>query len=298
MTGHRIRTTDLAVSYDRSPALSGVSIDLEPDRIHGLLGRNGAGKTTLLCMLASLRAPDAGTIRINDTDPFENERLMEEICLIRESGDVLADEKLTVNFDWFEMARPGFDRAYAARLVDQFGLSLKAKPKSLSRGQASAFGVAVGLATRAPVTMFDEVHLGMDAPARQLFYDELVADFAENPRTIVLSTHLISEIEHLLETVTILDRGTLLLSDEADVLRTQGASLTGPTETVNRLTAGLPLLGSRDLGPTREAIVYGALDEDLLSRAAGEGLQVGAVPLQELFIHLTAHSPTTKKEMT
>lgn len=298
MTGLPIRTLDLDVSYGTTRAVSGVTLDLEPNRIHGLLGRNGAGKTTLLSALASLRPPSAGQILVDGADPFEDERLMEQICLIRESGDVLADEKLRTNLDWCELARPRFDRAYAERLVEQFGLDLRRKPQALSRGQASAFGAIVGLAARAPVTMFDEVHLGMDAPARQMFYDELLADFAERPRTIVLSSHLISEIEHLLETVTILHAGELLLSEESDDLHARGATLTGPTDIVDRFTSGQPVIGTRDLGPTRQATVFGALDETVLARAKEDGLQVGPVPLQDLFIHLSNHANETAKEST
>lgn len=298
MTGLTVRAEDLGVSYGADPALSGITLELEPNRIHGLLGRNGAGKTTLLSALASLRAPSAGRILIDGADPFEDERLMEQVCLIRESGDVLADEKLRTNLDWCELARPRFDREYAERLIEQFGLDLRKKPQALSRGQASAFGAIIGLAARAPVTMFDEVHLGMDAQARQMFYDELLAEFAERPRTIVLSSHLISEIEHLVETVTILHAGALLLSEESDDLHARGATLTGPAEVVDRFTSTQPVIGTRDLGPTRQATVFGSLDEAMLTRARAEGLQVGPVPLQDLFIHLSNHAHDTAKEST
>ncbi len=291
MTGHAIRTTGVEIAYGSTTAVTDVDLELSPNRIHGLLGRNGAGKTSLLSALASLRPVRSGEIRIGEVDPFENERLMEDVCLIRESGDFLSDEKLRTNLDLCEVARPRFDRDYAERLLDRFGVDVKKNAASLSRGQASAFGAVVGLATRAPVTMFDEVHLGMDAPSRQGFYEELLADFAEHPRTILLSTHLISEIEHLLETVTILHEGRLLLSEESDAVRAGGATVTGPAADVDRLTEGLPVLASRDLGPTREMTVYGALDAEHLDRAVREGLDVGPVPLQDLFIHLTRTTP-------
>lgn len=294
MTGYRVSTTSLGVSYGRSPALTDVTLDLEPGRIHGLLGRNGAGKTTLLSALASLRSPSAGTIAIDGASPFEDERRMEHTCLVRESGDVIGDESLKVNLDWFALARPTFDRAYANHLLDAFELSPRAKPQALSRGQASAFGVVVGLASRSPLTMFDEVHLGMDAPARNRFYDELLADFAAHPRTIILSSHLINEIETMLETVTIIDRGRLLLSEEADELRTRGATLTGPAAAVDQLTAGQSVIGTRDLGPTRQATLFGNLDTATLDRADEHGVTVGPVPLQDLFIHLTDHPTPTE----
>lgn len=287
MTGYAVHAEQLSLNYDKTPALAGISLDLTQDRIHGLLGRNGAGKTTLMSVLASLRHATKGTVRINGQDPFENESVMENVCLIRESGDLLTDEKLTTNLTFLSGARPHFDRPYAESLMEAFRLPPKKKPQALSRGQASAFGAIVGLATRAPLTMFDEVHLGMDAPSRQRFYDELLKDFAEHPRTIVLSSHLISEIEHMLETVTILHEGRLLLTGEADELHSRGATLTGPASTVNQHLSGLQVVGTRNLGPTRQVTVFGDLDEGALSAAEQAGLQVGAVPLQDLFIHLT-----------
>lgn len=286
MTGYRVHTENLAVSYDRTPALSEVTLDLAPDRIHGLLGRNGAGKTTLMSVLAALRR-GTGSILVDGQDPFENQAVMQSVCLIRESGDLLVDERLTTNLDFLEGARPTFDRSYAETLMEGFHLPPKKKVQALSRGQQSAFGAIVGLASRTPLTMFDEVHLGMDAPSRQRFYDELLREFAEHPRTIVLSSHLISEIEHMLETVTILHEGRLLLSGEADDLHSRGATLTGPRSEVDRHCADLQVVGSRDLGPTRQVTVFGELDEDALAAAQARGLQVGAVPLQDLFIHLT-----------
>ncbi|USQ75113.1 ATP-binding cassette domain-containing protein [Ornithinimicrobium cryptoxanthini] len=286
MTGYAVHTEGLSLSYGDDPALTGVDLDLAPGRIHGLLGRNGAGKTTLMSVLAALRR-GTGTVRVDGQDPFENEAVMEDVCLIRESGDTLTDERLRTNLDFLEDARPFFDRAYAESLIAAFALDLAKKPQHLSRGQASAFGAIVGLASRAPLTMFDEVHLGMDAPSRQRFYDELLRDFAEHPRTIILSSHLISEVEHMLETVTILHEGHLLLSGEADDLHSQGATLTGPSEVVDRHASDLAVVGTRDLGPTRQVTVFGDLDESALRRAEHDGLQVGAVPLQDLFIHLT-----------
>ena len=294
MTGYSVSTSGLGVSYGRTAALTDVTIDLAPDRIHGLLGRNGAGKSTLLSTLASLRAPSAGTVAVDGGDPFEDERRMEHTCLVRECGDVIGDEPLTVNLDWFALARPTFDRAFAEDLLDRFGLDPRTKPQALSRGQASAFGVVTGLASRSPLTMFDEVHLGMDAPARHTFYEALLADFAEHPRTIIVSSHLINEIETMLETVTIIHQGRLLLSEEADELRARGATLTGPADAVDRLTAGQTVIGSRDLGPTRQATLFGDLDTAALDRAADHGVTAGPVPLQDLFIHLTEHPTRTE----
>ena len=288
MTGFSVQARDLTVRFGDTVALDGVTFELSAGGIYGLLGRNGSGKTTLLSVLAALRAPTSGEVLVDGEDPFENARVMAGTGIVRESGDVMGAERVSTNLRYFAAMRPSWDGERAAGLVDAFGIDPRKRVQALSRGQRSALGAVIGLATRAPLTVFDEVYLGMDAPSRQLFYDELLADVVTHPRTVILSSHLIGEIEHLLERVVILDRGRVLLADETDVLRAKGVTLTGPGAVVDAVTAGMRVIGARDLGPTRQVTVFDALDDDELAGARRAGLDLGPVPLQDLFIHLTA----------
>ncbi|WP_127571107.1 ABC transporter ATP-binding protein [Georgenia faecalis] len=287
MTGFAVQVRDLGVRYGDTQALDGASLDLPAGAIVGLLGRNGSGKTTLLSVLAALRKPSTGSVLVDGEDPFENERVMERVCLIRESGDVMADEKLSDTLDLVAAARPTWDGEYAAELLDAFELSLKKRPGTLSRGQRSAVGAVIGLASRAPLTIFDEVYLGMDAPSRYRFYDALLADYVEHPRTIILSSHLISEVERLFEEVVVLEAGRVLLAEDADSVRARGATVTGPKDRVAEATRELTVIGRRDLGPTAEVTVFDALGADERARLDAAGLDIGPVGLQDLFVHLT-----------
>jgi ABC-2 type transport system ATP-binding protein len=282
-----VQTRDLSVRYGSTVAVADVSLDLEAGVIHGLLGRNGSGKTTLLSAIAGFRRPSAGSVLVDGEDPWENARVMAGTCLVRESGDVQADMSMTDNLTFLAGARPHFDPDLAGRLMDVFELDPRRRPSRLSRGKKSAFGAVVGLASRAELTVFDEVYLGMDAPSRYAFYDALIADYAEHPRTIVLSSHLIEEIQRLLENVVILDGGRLLLADDADALRGRAVSLTGPADVVEGFTAGRAVLRRRQLGRTAEVTVDGGLTAEDRSAAADLGLELGPVDLQSLFVHLT-----------
>jgi ABC-2 type transport system ATP-binding protein len=282
-----ITTSALQVRFGDTTALHPLDLDLPAGRIYGLLGRNGAGKTTLLSALAGFRRPSGGTVTFDGVPVFDNARATTRICLIRDDG--LGDGTDTLR-DILTMAailRPGFDSAYAAELTDRFALPRKRTLRTLSRGQRSAFGVVVGLASRAELTMFDEAHLGMDAPSRQLFHDELLRDYVRHPRTVVLSTHLIEEQSPLFEQVLILHEGRLLLRADVDELRSRGVSVTGPQQVVDDFVFGLTVLGERRLGQTKEVTLYGALDEEHRSLARRYGLELGPVALQDLFIHLT-----------
>ena len=287
-----ITTSALQVRFGDATALHPLDLDLPAGRIYGLLGRNGAGKTTLLSTLAGFRKPTAGTVTVDGEPVFENVRATTRICLIRDDGG-LGDstDRLGDILDMAAMLRPGFDRAYAADLLGRFALTRRQRLGRLSRGQRSAFGIVVGLASRAPLTMFDEAHLGMDAPSRQLFHDELLRDYLAHPRTFLLSTHLIEEQSPLFEQVLILHRGRLLLREDLDDLRTRGVSVTGPASVVDDFVFGLTVLGERQLGPTKEVTVFGGLDDERRALARTYGLDLGPVAVQDLFIHLTGGVP-------
>lgn len=286
MNGFGVEVRDLTARYDTTVALDTVSFAIRPGVITGLLGRNGSGKTTALSLMAAFRRRSSGTLLVDGEDPWENERVMAGTCLVRESGDVANDQKLKDTLDFLGDRRPLFSRELADSLLDRFELDPLTRPDRLSRGKRSAFGVVVGLASRTPLTLLDEVHLGMDAPSRYAFYDALLADWVEHPRTIVLSSHLIGEIERLLEDVVVLDRGKVLTVSDAESLRSDGVTVTGSSDAVELFVAGRTVVARQQLGRTVQATVMGALPDDAV-RARHAGLELGPVALQDLFVHLT-----------
>jgi ABC-2 type transport system ATP-binding protein len=158
-------------------------------------------------------------------------------------------------------------------------------------------GIIVGLASRAPLTIFDEPYLGLDAVARGLFYDRLLEDYAEHPRTIILSTHLIDEISRLLEHILVIDQGRLILDEEAEALRGRAFAVLGPAAKVDTFTAGKKLLDRQPFGGLVSATVMGTGGNGNSSdrwQAEALGLEVVPVSLQQLFVHLTSE-PSERK---
>jgi ABC-2 type transport system ATP-binding protein len=289
-----VRTENLSVRFAGVPALDRLDLRLAPGKIHGLLGRNGSGKSTLAATLAGFRQPDLGCVLIEGSDlgtalePYENAVVTSRVCLIRESGDLVDAAVVKQVIGLAASLRPYWDGELAGELLDRFEVPTNKRVQKLSRGKKSALGVVLGLASRAPLTIFDESYLGMDVPSRNLFYDALLADYAEVPRTVVLSTHLVSEVSAMLEEVVILDNGRLVTQSPVDALRGRGASIVGPTAAVDEFTAGFTVLAEEKLGGTKSTTVLGDLDPVLLAEAASAGLEVGPVGLQDLFVHLTA----------
>jgi ABC-2 type transport system ATP-binding protein len=283
-----ISLRDLTVRYGRTVALDNLTLDLPPGKIYGLLGRNGSGKTTLLSVIAAYLRASAGTITVDGADPFENAAVMRRTGFIRDTLDVTGGDRIERALCLARRLRPTWDADYAARLLDVFELNPRKRVQSLSRGQRSSLGAVFGLAARTGLTLLDEVTLGMDATARTAFYRELLADYLEHPRTIILSTHLIEEVAGFFERIVIIDRGRLLLHEDADELKGRGVTVTGPADAVDAFTAGRTVLDVRSLGSVRAATLYGRLDHGEAARAEAAGLSLGPVGIQDLFVHLTS----------
>jgi ABC-2 type transport system ATP-binding protein len=267
-------------------AVADASFALEENRIHGLLGRNGAGKTTLMQLLTGQEFATRGTIEVFGESPVENARVLDNVCFIKESQrypDDFRVKHVLRSAPWFF---PDWDDDFAADLVERFRLPENRRVKKLSRGQLSAVGVIVGLASRAPLTFFDEPYLGLDAVARQLFYDVLLADFAEHPRTVVLSTHLIDEVSNLLEHVVVIDDGRIVIDADADELRGSAVDVVGTRSAVESFTSSREVLHRTALGGLATATVAG-LDEAGRAAAREAGLELAPVSLQQLVIRTT-----------
>jgi len=284
-----IEVTNLGKRFGATEALRDVSFSLSGNKICGLLGRNGAGKTTLLSILAGYKRPSTGAVLIDGEPVFEHAAGMARTCLVRGAGDATVPTRSVRDvIDLAGRLRAGWDDEYAGELLESFEVPRDKKVKALSQGKRSALGITIGLASRAPVTIFDESYLGLDAPSRYTFYDALLADVLAHPRTVIISTHLIEEVATLFEDVLILDDGRLLLHEDADTLREAGAAVSGDAELVDSFTPGLRVLGEKTLGRAKSATVYGPLDDERRARARAAGLDLDPIALQDLFVHLTS----------
>jgi ABC-2 type transport system ATP-binding protein len=281
----------LTKRYAQVTAVDDASFSIREHTITGLLGRNGAGKTTIMNLLTGQEFPTSGSIEVFGANPLENASVLSRVAFIKESQKY-PDEFRPV--DVFKSA-PWFfeywDAEFAAKLVDDFRLPLKRKIKKLSRGQLSAVGVIVGLASRAPLTFFDEPYLGLDAVARQRFYDLLLKDYAEHPRTVILSTHLIDEVSNLLEHVLLIDQGRIIVDQDADSLRGTATTVVGKASAVDAFVAGRDILHRDAIGGLASVSVSGLTAEER-KQAASAGLELAPVSLQQLVIRLTQSNET------
>lgn len=268
-------------TYGKFVALNSIDLQLPAGKIYGLLGRNGAGKTTLLNILSAAIFPKSGQALVFGKSTHEHVEALKKLCFVREKGMYPNDLKVWQALRCCRELYPNWDEAYAAQLLELFGLNPRKKYKQLSRGMESSLGLIIGLASRAPLTIFDEPSLGLDAVAREAFYSQLIHDVEQHPRTVVISTHLIDEVSQLFEEVVIIDKGRVLLQQPLEELLNSAVTLVGPAEAVERAAQGARVLHRDTLGGMAIQVVWQPEKREFA------GVQVEPVSLQKLFVYLT-----------
>lgn len=278
-----VEVKHITKQFGHVTALNDVSVRFEQNKIYGLLGRNGAGKSTLLNLITNKLFATSGEIMIDNENVYENDNALGKVYCMSEKNLYPDTMKIKEVFKWSKVFYPDMDIAYANSLAKKFSLGLNKKIKALSTGYASIFKIIIALSCNAPVVLLDEPVLGLDANFRDLFYKELLKNYAENPRTIVISTHLIEEAADVIEDVVIIKEGEIIMQDTVPNVLATGYTATGPVQLVDQFTAGKHVLGADTLGGIKSAYLLESLDKS----AVPDGIEVSRMNLQNLFIHLT-----------
>ena len=288
--GAAISVRGLSKQFGTTKVLHGLDFDVPINAITGLLGRNGAGKTTAMTLISGQDRPTSGEIRVFGQDPYENPDAMARLCFARE------DQKYPESFRVSHVLRtaPWFfdewDQDLADMLVETFRLPTRTLVKKLSRGQLSAVAIIVALASRAPLTFLDEPYLGLDATARQLFYDVLLQDYLAHPRTILMSTHLIDEASELFEKILVIHDGKIVMDTTAEEAQAAAYSIAGPITAVEAVVRPGTELHRRRVGGLVSVTVEGQPDATVHQAATQHHLEIGPVGLQELVAALGSGS--------
>lgn len=284
--------------FDKTIAINNISLEIEENRIYGLLGRNGAGKTTLLKLLANQIQPTEGVIRKGNEELNNSDILTQEVCLARETINMLSIRSSSVKeiLDIASRVYPYWDDEYSEELINRFSLDIRQKHIRLSRGMQTMVGIIIGLASRAPFTLFDEPYVGLDPVARETFYESLLVDYEENKRTIIISSHLMSELENLFERVLIIDKGSLLLNEEMETIREKARVISGDRERVEDLLKDKKVIYRQYIGRLANYTVFDNFTEDELSDFKRLNINYSPINLQKLFVNLSRGGNFNGKE--
>lgn len=273
--------------YGETSALAGVSFTAGENPIIGVIGRNGAGKTTLLRIIAGFSRQDAGEVRVFGKNPFNN--LSVAGSLIFCDDHMLYPDAFSAEDIFSAAARfyRNFDAELARRLLDYFGIDVKRLFRRLSKGEKSIVNAVLAIAARCPLTIFDEPTTGMDAAVRRDFYRALLKDYLAFPRTVLLSSHLLDEIENLLEGIVLLHRGEKLLELPMTEFNNYAVSLRGAHPAMRKALEGREVIAFEEgPGDTACAVVRNTYSAGGTAELAG--VSVSAVTAEELCVLLTA----------
>lgn len=292
-----LEVSGLSKRFGKLRALDHVNLQLEKGKIYGLLGRNGAGKSTLLNILNGRMRQTEGSFTI-DGENSGNDLVSRKIYMVgpdnlfpaKKLKDIL---KITATF------YPNFALNEALADLDRFGLSPDSRFDKLSTGNSSLFKSVVALRSGAEYLFLDEPTLGHDAVNREMFYETVLSVFAETQSCIVLSSHLISELEPLLQEVIFIQKGRILIREELEVLMEKYRLLIAPTEQVKNLVQAHPemtVIQKQEVGAMAQWVVES--DAWGMLSTASFGISVQNVDLQRLFIALTKEQPDAAAKNT
>ncbi len=215
-----IEIQDLIVSYGRRRAVDGLSLTVPVGSVYGFLGPNGAGKTTTIKTLLGFRKPDGGSARVLGYDVVsETLEVRARVGFASEVNSLYEGMTVPRICQFCRDVSRSWDQDLVDRYLGVFGVPAQTKVRKLSKGQKAQLQLCLALGSDPEVLILDEPTSGLDPVARRAFLKVLVGDVASEGRTVFFSTHLLSDIEAVADTVGIIKGGKLLVSDEIDALR-------------------------------------------------------------------------------
>lgn len=282
-----INTINLNKQFGKTQALSDLSVAISENSITGLIGRNGSGKTTLLKIFAGLLDKSRGEVRVFGEQPMDNLSVLNRLVYTYHNVAYEKSLNLQTILYAYKTMFINFDSVFAGKLMKYFELNGKMKYKNLSQGKGSIFNFLCALSCRAPLTILDEPVLGMDVTVRKSAYEILLRDFTEHPRTFIISSHLLSEIEGILSDILLIENGQLVMNKPIDDVRQSAYRVDGDTAALKAFTSGKKIISENASELSNFAIVYEPLTEKSTSDAKTQGLSISPVRAEDLCIYLT-----------
>jgi ABC-2 type transport system ATP-binding protein len=243
-----VTATNVSKRYGDVHAVDNVSFEVDKGKIMGLLGPNGAGKTTLLKAVLGLTDCE-GQLSVLGLDPFKQRKeLMQNICFIADVAVLPRWIKVSQLLDFMEATHPNFTRSRSEELLSRTKVRKNAKVRELSKGMVTQLHLSIIAAIDAKLLVLDEPTLGLDIIFRKEFYSNLLSDYFDGERTILITTHQVEEIENLMTDIMFIHDGRILLDSSMEALPETYTELTTSGENADK---------ARQLGPIYERDVFG-----------------------------------------
>ena len=273
-----IEARGLRKAFGTTVALDGLDLKVEAGRILGLIGPNGAGKSTALLAMLGL-TPYQGELKVLGHDPWtERDRLMRDVCFIADVAVLPRWMRVAQALDYVAGVHPRFDRAKAEGFLDRTTIKRTSRVRELSKGMVTQLHLALIMAIDAKLLILDEPTLGLDILFRKQFYDSLLNDYFDRSRTIVVTTHQVEEVQHILTDVMFIDRGRIVLDASMEDLEARYLELAVTPDQLAAARALQPLGERAGLG--RSYLIFEGVDRRRLEELG----EVRAPSLADIFV--------------
>ncbi len=283
-----IEAHGLRKTFGKTVALDGIDMRVEEGRILGLIGPNGAGKTTALNAILGL-TPYQGELKVLGRNPWtERNQLMCDVCFVSDVAVLPRWIKVSQAIDYVAGVHPRFDRAKAEGFLARTTINRTSKVRQLSKGMVAQLHLALVMAIEAKLLVLDEPTLGLDILYRKQFYDSLLNDYFDRSRTILLTTHQVEEIEHVLTDVMFIHRGRIVFNRSIEEVESRYFEVTVRPEQVAAARALKPMHAREVLG--RSIMLFDHVDHPQLA-ALGEVRTAGIADLFVAIIGSQAAGP-------
>jgi ABC-2 type transport system ATP-binding protein len=277
-----IEARGLRKTFGSTVALDGIDLQVEEGRILGIIGPNGAGKTTALEAILGLIAYD-GQLKVLGRDPWkQRDRLMRDVCFMADVAVLPRWMQVSQALDYVAGVHPRFDRAKAEGFIKKTPIHTTSKIKDLSKGMITQLHLALVMAIDAKLLVLDEPTLGLDILYRKQFYDSVLNDYYDHNRTIVVTTHQIDEIQHVLTDLVFLNQGRIVLSCTMEEFETRYTELTVRPDQLAAARALKPINERELMG--RRVLMFDSVHRQRLA-ALGE---VRTPSIADLFVAVIA----------
>ena len=275
-----IEARGLRKTFGTTRALDGVDLQVEEGRILGIIGPNGAGKTTALNAILGL-TPYDGELRVLGRDPWkERDRLMCDVSFIADVAVLPRWMRVSQALDYVAGVHPRFDRAKAESFLAKTTIRPTGKVRELSKGMVTQLHLALIMAIDAKLLVLDEPTLGLDILYRKQFYDSLLNDYFDRSRTILVTTHQVEEMEHVLTDLIFMDRGRIVFRSSMEEMESRYVEV---------LVRPDQIAAARALKPIHERQVLGRsvlLFDRVARHQAAEFGEVRTPSITDLFVAL------------
>jgi ABC-2 type transport system ATP-binding protein len=284
-----IEARGLRKSFGGTVALDGIDLRVDEGRILGLIGPNGAGKTTALNAVLGL-IPYGGELRILGRDPWtEREKLMRDVCFIADVAVLPRWMRVSQALEYVAGVHPRFDRAKAESFLAKTTIRRTGRVRELSKGMITQLHLALVMAIDARLLVLDEPTLGLDILFRKQFYDALLNDYFDRTRTIVVTTHQVEEVQHVLTDLMFIDRGRIALSCSMEEFELRYTEIAVKPEEVAGARALQPIHERQVLG--RSIFLYDKADKQELAKLG----EVRTPSIADLFVAVIGNHATQKQ---